>query len=137
MKKGTSISVKNLFFNVPARRNFLKSNAVEMKHVLDEFQRLALAFPSVAFTLFQGDERVYDLHPSRLSHRIINLFGRNFELQLIPCKEETEYVRITGYVGKPEFARKTRGEQFFRKQPLYPQQLSAPCRNECLRRPAA
>ncbi len=112
-EKGTSISVKNLFFNVPARRNFLKSNAVEMKHVLDEFQRLALAFPSVAFTLFQGDERVYDLHPSRLSHRIINLFGRNFELQLIPCKEETEYVRITGYVGKPEFARKTRGEQFF------------------------
>lgn len=112
-EKGTSISVKNLFFNVPARRNFLKSNAVEMKHVLDEFQRLALAFPSVEFILFQGDEKVYDLQPTKLSHRIINLFGRNFESQLIPCKEETEYVRITGYVGKPEFARKTRGEQFF------------------------
>ncbi len=112
-EKGTSISVKNLFFNVPARRNFLKSNPVEMKHVLDEFHRLALAFPSVAFTMFQGDEKVYDLQPGKLSHRIINLFGRNFESQLIPCKEETEYVRITGYVGKPEFARKTRGEQFF------------------------
>lgn len=112
-EKGTSIVVKNLFFNVPARRNFLKSTAVEMKHVMDEFQRLALAFPSVAFTLFQGDEKVYDLAPGKLSHRIVNLFGKNFESQLIPCKEETEYVRITGYVGKPEFARKTRGEQFF------------------------
>lgn len=112
-EKGTNISVKNLFFNVPARRNFLKSNAVELKHVLDEFHRLALAFPQVAFVFFQGDEKVYDLQPSKLSHRIIHLFGKNFEAQLIPCKEETAYVRINGYVGKPEFARKTRGEQFF------------------------
>ncbi len=112
-EKGTSISVKNLFFNVPARRNFLKSTPVELKHIIDEFQRLALAFPSVAFVLFQGDEKVYDLKPEKLGQRVVHLLGRSFENQLIPCSEETEYVRVTGYVGKPEFARKTRGEQFF------------------------
>jgi len=112
-EKGTNISVKNLFFNIPARRNFLKSNAVEMKHIMDEFQRLALAFPSVAFTLFQGDEKTYDLHPEKLGQRIVHLFGKPFDNQLIPCAEQTDYVRITGYVGKPEFARKTRGDQYF------------------------
>ncbi len=112
-EKGTSISVKNLFYNIPARRNFLKSNAVELRHILEEFYRLALAFPSVAFTFFQGDEKTHSLQPEKLSHRIVHLFGRSFENQLIPCSEETDYLRITGYIGKPGFARKTRGEQFF------------------------
>jgi DNA mismatch repair protein MutL len=109
---GTSISVKNLFFNVPARRNFLKSNPVELKHIMDEFQRLALAHPSVAFSFIQGDEVVFDLPASRISQRIVNLFGKNYQEQLAACREETEYVQVNGFVGKPEFARKTRGEQF-------------------------
>lgn len=112
-EKGTSISVKNLFFNVPARRNFLKSNAVEMKHISDEFHRLALAFSHIAFALYQGDELVYELPPAKLSQRIVALFGRSYEAQLIPCREETDYVRVSGFIGKPEFARKTRGDQFF------------------------
>lgn len=111
-EKGTSISVKNLFFNIPARRNFLKSNPVELKHVVDEFQRLALAHPSVSFSMLQGDELVYDLPAGKISQRIVNLFGRSYQEQLVACREETEFVRVTGFVGKPEFARKTRGEQF-------------------------
>lgn len=110
--KGTNISVKNLFFNIPARRNFLKSNPVELKHSIDEFQRLALAHSEIAFTFVQGDELVYDLPTGKLSHRIVNLFGKSYQEQLAACSEETEYVRVTGYIGKPEFARKTRGEQF-------------------------
>ena len=114
-EKGTSISVKNLFYNIPARRNFLKSNPVELKHIIDEFQRLALANVDVAFTFFQGDEMIYDLPVTKagsLSQRIVNLFGKSYQEQLASCQEETEYVKVTGYVGKPEFARKTRGEQF-------------------------
>ncbi|MFN3840006.1 MAG: DNA mismatch repair endonuclease MutL [Cyclobacteriaceae bacterium] len=110
--KGTNISVKNLFFNIPARRNFLKSNPVELKHVVDEFQRLALAHPSVSFSMIQGDELVYDLPAGKISQRIVNLFGRSYQEQLAACREETEFVKVTGYIGKPEFARKTRGEQF-------------------------
>ena len=114
-EKGTSISVKNLFYNIPARRNFLKSNPVELKHIIDEFQRLALAHSDVAFTFFQGDEMIYDLPVAKtgsLSQRIVNLFGKSYQEQLAGCQEETEYVKVTGFVGKPEFARKTRGEQF-------------------------
>jgi DNA mismatch repair protein MutL len=111
-EKGTCISVKNLFFNIPARRNFLKSNPVELRHVIDEFQRLALANPHIAFTLVQGDEVVFDLAPGKLSQRIVNIFGKNYQQQLAPVKEETDVVQITGYVGRPESAKKTRGEQF-------------------------
>ncbi|WMJ75569.1 DNA mismatch repair endonuclease MutL [Cytophagaceae bacterium ABcell3] len=111
--EGTSISVKNLFFNVPARRNFLKSNPVEMKHILDEFQRVALANPEISFSLIQNDLEVYNLPSEKLSRRIISLFGNSYKEQLIPCQEETEMVKIHGYAGKPENARKTRGEQFF------------------------
>jgi DNA mismatch repair protein MutL len=110
--KGTSISVKNLFFNIPARRNFLKSNPVEMRHIIEEFQRLALAHPAIAFSLQHDDELIYDLTPSKLSHRIVALFGKSFQEQLAPCQEETSLVKITGYIGRPESARKTRGEQF-------------------------
>lgn len=109
---GTSISVKNLFFNIPARRNFLKSNPVEMKHILDEFQRLALAYPEKSFSLIHGDQLIHDLQPGKLSQRIVALFGKSYQQQLAACSEETELIKITGYIGRPEWARKTRGDQF-------------------------
>ena len=110
--KGTSISIRNLFYNIPARRNFLKSNPVELKHIFDEFQRLALAHPEIALTLIHGDEIIYDLPPCKLSQRIINLFGKAYQEQLAPCQEETAFVKVTGYIGRPESAKKTRGDQF-------------------------
>ncbi|WP_337041913.1 DNA mismatch repair endonuclease MutL [Emticicia sp. 17c] len=111
--KGTNFQVKNLFFNVPARRNFLKSNPVEMKHVLDEFQRVALAHPEVTFTLYHNDVEVYNLPSGKLSRRIVDIFGKNYREQLATCEEETPFVNVEGYVGKPESAKKGRGEQFF------------------------
>lgn len=111
-EKGTSISVKNLFYNIPARRNFLKSNPVELKHIIEEFQRLALANPELSMTFIQGDEVIYDLPGGKLSQRIIGLFGKAYQEQLAPCQEETTLTKIRGYIGKPDFARKTRGEQF-------------------------
>jgi len=111
-EKGTSISVKNLFYNIPARRNFLKANPVEMRHIIEEFQRLALAHPEVAFALYHSDDLIYDLAPSKLSQRIVSLFGKSFQGQLAACQEETALVKVTGYIGRPESARKTRGEQF-------------------------
>jgi DNA mismatch repair protein MutL len=109
---GTSISIKNLFYNIPARRNFLKSNANEMNHIDEEFRRLSLANPEIAFTLIQGDYVTYDLPPSKLSQRIVGLFGKTYQQQLAPCSEQTGLVQITGYVGRPESAKKMRGEQF-------------------------
>ncbi|MEP1097748.1 MAG: DNA mismatch repair endonuclease MutL [Cyclobacteriaceae bacterium] len=111
--KGTSISVKNLFYNVPARRNFLKSNPVELRHINDEFQRVALANPEIKFSLMQNDLETFKLDSGKLSKRIVQLFGKNYNQQLIPCQEETPLLKITGYIGKPENAKKTRGEQFF------------------------
>ncbi len=111
-EKGTSVSVKNLFYNIPARRNFLKSNPVEMKHIVDEFQRLALAYPEKSFTLIHGDQLLHELSPGKLSQRIVVLFGKAYQQQLAACNEETELIKITGYVGRPESARKTRGDQF-------------------------
>ncbi|MFN6944574.1 MAG: DNA mismatch repair endonuclease MutL [Cytophagaceae bacterium] len=110
---GTSISVKNLFYNVPARRNFLKSNPVELRHILEEFQRVALSNPEIAFTMIQNDLETYNLPQEKLSRRIVSLFGKSYQEQLIICEEETEMVRIHGFAGKPEHARKTRGEQYF------------------------
>ena len=112
-KKGTSISVKNLFYNVPARRNFLKSNAVEIRHVIDEFQRVALGNPEVGFSFTNNGLEQDLLEHGKLSKRIVQLFGKSYQQQLIPCEEETHHVKIYGYVGKPEFAKKTRGQQFF------------------------
>lgn len=111
-EKGTSISVKNLFYNIPARRNFLKSNPVELRHCIEEFQRLALANPDIGFHFIQGDEVVYDLHPAKLSQRIVSIFGKSYQGQLAACQEETNLVSVMGYVGRPESAKKTRGEQF-------------------------
>ncbi|MGI4734956.1 MAG: DNA mismatch repair endonuclease MutL [Janthinobacterium lividum] len=110
---GTSISVKNLFFNVPARRNFLKSNAVEMRHILDEFQHVALANPQTAFSLYQNDLEVFGLPAGKLSQRIVALLGNNYKEQLAGCEEITAFITVKGYIGKPESAKKSRGDQFF------------------------
>ncbi|WP_461448868.1 DNA mismatch repair endonuclease MutL [Mucilaginibacter sp.] len=110
---GTSISIKNLFYNTPARRNFLKSNPVEMRHIIDEFQRVALANPQIFFTLHHDGQEVYHLPASQLKQRIVHIFGNNYNQRLVPVEEDTSIIKLHGFVGKPEFARKTRGEQFF------------------------
>lgn len=110
---GTSISVKNLFYNTPARRNFLKSNPVEMRHIIDEFQRDALANPKIFFTLHHDGQEVYHLPGSSLKQRIVHLFGSNYNERLVPVEEDTSVIKLRGFVGKPEYARRTRGEQFF------------------------
>lgn len=112
-EKGTSVCVKNLFYNVPARRNFLKSNAVEMRHIIDEFQRVALANPLIRFTLHQNNQETYNLPSGKLGQRIVNLFGKNYQEQMASCEEDTDHLKVKGYIGKPESAKKTRGEQFF------------------------
>ena len=110
---GTSISIKNLFYNTPARRNFLKSNSVEMRYIIDELQRIALANPQVFFTLHHNGQEVYHLPAATVKQRIIHLFGNNYNERLVPVEEDTMVVKLQGFVGKPEFARRTRGEQFF------------------------
>lgn len=111
--RGTSVAVKNLFYNVPARRNFLKSNHVEFRHIQDEFLRVSLAHPHISFKLYHNDSEVYLLPPAPLKQRLVHVFGRKMDALLIPVSEETEIVKIHGYIGKPETARKQRGEQFF------------------------
>jgi DNA mismatch repair protein MutL len=110
---GSSISIKNLFYNTPARRNFLKSNPAEMRHIIDEFQRVAMAKPHIAFSLHHDGVEIYRLPASALKQRIVHLFGNNYNQRLIPVEEETTIINLKGYIGKPEFAKKTRGEQFF------------------------
>ncbi len=111
--KGTSIAVKNLFFNIPARRNFLKSDQVELRHIIDEFQRVALAHPMVAFKMYNNGSEYFNLPQEGLRQRIVHIFGGKMKERLVPVSEETEVVTITGFVCKPEFSRKSRGEQFF------------------------
>ncbi len=110
---GTSISIKNLFFNIPARRNFLKSHTVEMKHILDEFQRIAIANPDLFFSLHHNNTEVFHLPPGNLRQRIVGVFGSVYNKKLVPVQETTDQLKIYGFVGKPEFAKKARGEQFF------------------------
>ncbi|WP_299252137.1 DNA mismatch repair endonuclease MutL [uncultured Lacinutrix sp.] len=111
--KGTSISVKNLFYNIPARRNFLKSNTVETRHIVDEFHRVALAHPNIGFVMFHNGSETFNLPDSNYRQRIVNIFGTKTNEKLVPVDEDTEVLKISGFVGKPEFAKKTRGEQFF------------------------
>jgi DNA mismatch repair protein MutL len=113
LPKGTSFAVKNLFFNIPARRNFLKSDTVEYRHIIDEFQRVALAHPNIYFTFFHNGSEMFNLPPSTLRQRIISVFAGKTNEKLVPVQEETEIVTIQGFVSKPEFAKKNRGEQFF------------------------
>lgn len=110
---GTSISIRNLFYNVPARRNFLKSNPVETRHIVEEFTRIALAHPEIAFTLHHNEMQVFDLRKGNLRQRIAAVFGSNYNERLVPVEEDTTIVNLNGYVCKPEFAKKIRGEQYF------------------------
>lgn len=110
---GTSISMKNLFFNVPARRNFLKSNAAEMRHVIDEFIRVALAFPNIFFSLTSNGQQLFYLEGGSLKQRIVQLLGNNYSAKLVSVKENTDYLNVYGFIGKPETAKKTRGDQYF------------------------
>ena len=110
---GTSIAMKNLFFNVPARRNFLKSNASETRHLVDEFTRVALAFPHIFFSLTSNGQQVFHLEAGSLKQRIIQLLGNSYNTKLVTVKEETDYMNIYGFAGKPEAAKKTRGDQYF------------------------
>ena len=110
---GATISVKNLFYNIPARRNFLKSNTVEFRHIIDEFHRIALAHPQVAFVMIHNGSDVFNLPSSNVRQRIVNIFGNKTNEKLVPVSEETDIVKVSGFIFKPEFAKKSRGEQFF------------------------
>ncbi len=111
--KGTTISVKNLFYNIPARRNFLKSNPVETRHIIDEFHRVALAHPAISFQMIHNGGDVFNLPESNLRQRIVHILGSKTNEKLVPVSEETDIVKVKGFVLKPEFAKKSRGEQFF------------------------
>jgi DNA mismatch repair protein MutL len=110
---GTSTSVKNLFYNVPARRNFLKSDTVEMRHIIDEFQHVALAHSDIFFSLHHNSAKLYHLPISNLRQRIVGILGNKVNKNLIPIEEDTDIIKIKGYIGKPDSAKKTRGDQFF------------------------
>lgn len=111
--KGTSMMVKNLFFNIPARRNFLKSNHVELRHIIDEFQRVALSHASIGFHMYNNGSELFNLPISNIRQRIVNVFGGKTNEKLVPVTEETQVVQINGFISKPQFAKKSRGEQFF------------------------
>lgn len=110
---GTSISIKSLYYNVPARRKFLKSNSTELRHIIEEFQRVALVRPEIKFSFYNDGKQLFILNPGNQKQRIVSLFGQPFNNRLLPLEQESEIVKIYGFVGKPEFARKTRGEQYF------------------------
>jgi len=110
---GTSISVKNIFFNVPARRNFLKSTPVETRHVMDEFLRVAIPRPEISFSLHHNGIEIYNLPVTHQRQRICHVFGSNYNERLVPVEENTSIIGINGFVGKPDYAKKVRGEQFF------------------------
>jgi len=113
MATGTSICMKNLFFNVPARRNFLKSNPSEMRHIVDEFTRVALAFPAIFFSLSSNGQEMMHLEKGSLKQRAVQILGNSYASKLVSVQENTDYLNIYGFVGKPETAKKTRGDQYF------------------------
>ena len=110
---GTSIAMKNLFFNIPARRNFLKSNASELRHIIDEFTRVSMAFPDIHFSFVNNGQPLFILEKGSLKQRIVQLLGNNYNAKLVPVQEQTDYLNISGFIGKPETAKKTRGDQYF------------------------
>jgi DNA mismatch repair protein MutL len=110
---GTSISVKNIFYNVPARRKFLKSDAAEFRNILEEFHRVALSYPHIAFELYHNGNEIIKLMPGTFRQRIVGLFGNNYNERLVPIEESTNIAEISGFIGKPEFAKKSPGEQYF------------------------
>jgi len=111
--KGSSIAVKNLFFNIPARRNFLKSDTVELRHIIDEFHRIVLAHPNLSFSMYHNGSDLFNLLKGNFRQRIVNTFGGKTNEKLVPVEETTEVLTISGFVGKPEYSKKSRGEQFF------------------------
>ncbi len=111
--EGTSIAMKNLFFNVPARRNFLKSNAAEMRHIVDEFVRVAMAYPDRFFSLTTNGQQQFHLDAGTLKQRIVQILGQHYQSKLVSVSENTDYMNISGFIGKPETAKKTRGDQYF------------------------
>jgi DNA mismatch repair protein MutL len=113
MATGTSIAMKNVFFNVPARRNFLKSNAAETRHIVDEFIRVAMSFPAIFFSLISNGQEVFHLEKGTLKQRIVQVLGNNYNAKLVTVQQQTDYLNIYGFVGKPETAKKTRGDQYF------------------------
>lgn len=113
MQTGTSIAMKNLFFNVPARRNFLKSNAAELRHIVDEFIRVAMSFPEIFFSFTSNGQEVFHLEKGSMKQRIVQILGNSYAAKLVPVQEQTDYMNIYGFVGKPETAKKTRGDQYF------------------------
>ena len=113
MSVGTNITVKNLFFNVPARRNFLKSNEAELRHINEEFFRITIMNPEIGFTFVSNDKELFHLYPGTLKQRIVGLFGKDYDSKLLPVNQITESVTIYGFIVKPEFSKKTRGEQYF------------------------
>ena len=110
--QGTQITVKNIFFNIPARRNFLKATATETKYIIEAFQQAAITRPDIHFKYSQNNKSLYNLPPTKPLQRIVHLFGENYQKHLIPCEEHTETVALSGYVGMPSYAKKTRGGQF-------------------------
>jgi DNA mismatch repair protein MutL len=110
---GTNFTVKNLFFNVPARRNFLKSNEAELRHINEEFFRITMMNPEVGFTFVSNDKELFHLYPGTLKQRLVGLFGKDFDGKLLPVNQVTESVTIDGFIVKPEYSKKTRGEQYF------------------------
>lgn len=110
---GTNFTVKNLFFNVPARRNFLKSNEAELRHINEEFFRITIMNPEIGFTFVSNDKELFHLYPGTLKQRIVGLFGKDYDSKLLPINQITESVTIDGFIVKPEFSKKTRGEQYF------------------------
>jgi len=110
---GTSVTVRNLFYNVPARRKFLKSDPVELKHILEEFTRIALPNPSVFFSVYHNDNELYHFTSSNLRQRLANYFGKTTNERIVPVSEETDFIKVSGFIGKPELIKKTRGDQYF------------------------
>ena len=111
--EGSSFSVKNLFFNIPARRKFLKSDNTEIRHIITEFQKIVIAHPEIRFSLHHNDSEIYNLSPGNFRQRIIGVFGKQINQDLITLETETSLIKIKGFIGKPENARRTYGEQFF------------------------
>ena len=112
-RNGTTITIKNLFYNIPARRKFLKSNTTELRHIIEEFQRVALVYPEIRFSFHNENRQLFMLTKSNLKQRIAALFGSSYNNRLVQVDQQSDVVTISGYIGKPEFARKTRGEQYF------------------------
>ena len=113
LPNGTSVTVRNLFYNVPARRKFLKSDPVELKHILEEFTRIALPNPSTFFSVYHNDNELYHFTSSNLRQRLANYFGKTTNEKIVPVLEETDFIKVAGFIGKPELIKKSRGDQYF------------------------